>query len=66
MAKYNIDVMGCDVVTVEADTLKEAKYLIDSGNVKIPYKRYVLKWYSNTIIDKEEPRKIELSWKLRG
>ena len=66
MAKYNIDVMGCDIVTIEADTLNEAEYLINYGKVKIPYKRYVHKWYTNTIIDKEEPRKIELSWKLRG
>lgn len=66
MAKYNIDVLGCDVVTVEADTLDEAKYLVDSGNVKIPYQRYVHEWYTYRIIDKEEPRKIELSLRLRG
>lgn len=66
LAKYNIDVMGCDVVTVEADTLDEAKYLVDSGNVKIPYHRYVHEWYTCRIIDKEEPRKIELSLRLRG
>ena len=66
MAEYKIDVMGCDVVTVEADTLDEATYLVDSGNVKIPYQRYVHEWYTCRIIDKEEPRKIELSLKLRG
>lgn len=67
MPKYNIDVMGCGVVSVEADTLDEAKYLINSGNVKIPYQRYVHKWYTcKMIIDKEEPRKIEMSWILRG
>ena len=67
LAKYNIDVMGCGVVTVEADTLNEAKYLINSGNVKIPYQRYVHEWYTCCrVIDKEEPRKIELSWVLRG
>ena len=67
MPKYNIDVMGCGVVTVEANTLNEAKYLINSGNVKIPYQRYVHEWYTCCrVIDKEEPRKIELSWVLRG
>lgn len=66
MAEYKIDVMGCDVVTVEADTFSEAEYLINSGKVKMPYKRYVHEWYTCRIIDKEEPRKIELSWKLRG
>lgn len=66
MAKYKIDVMGCDVVTVEADSFDEAKRLVESGNIRIPYKRYVHEWYTCKIIDKEEPRKIELSWKLRG
>ena len=66
MAKYKIDVMGCDVVTVEADSFDEAKRLVESGNIKIPYQRYVHEWYTCRIIDKEEPRKIELSWKLRG
>lgn len=67
LPKYNIDVMGCGVVTVEANTLNEAKYLINSGNVKIPYQRYVHEWYTCCrVIDKEEPRKIELSWALRG
>lgn len=66
MAEYKIDVMGCDVVTVEADTFSEAEHLINFGKVKIPYKRYVHEWYTCRIIDKEEPRKIELSWVLRG
>ena len=67
LPKYNIDVMGCGIVTVEADTLNEAKYLINSGYVKIPYQRYVHEWYTCCrVIDKEKPRKIELSWKLRG
>lgn len=67
LPKYNIDVMGCGVVTVEANTLNEAKYLINSGNVKIPYQRYVHEWYTCCrVIDKEEPRKIELRWVLRG
>lgn len=67
LPKYNIDVMRYGVVTVEANTLNEAKYLINSGNVKIPYQRYVHEWYTCCrVIDKEEPRKIELSWVLRG
>lgn len=66
MAEYNIDVMGFDIVTVEADSYERAKELVESGNIKIKYQRYVHEWYTGRIIDKEKPRKIELSWKLRG
>lgn len=66
MAEYKIDVMGIGIVPVEADNFEQAKELAESSDVKVQYQRYVHEWFTGRIIDKEEPRKIELSWKLRG